>query len=148
MSPRVVPVRNFKSWLVLHEKRDKIILAIYRLSQKTRLFANDSKYRNITYRLKSFFSMNIDSRSLHQNKAPFGSDQLSKFRHFCTQKWPDDRNIFCCPSWRSNCAEHNGTKDRYQKRHWLMFELHHHSGPGLNASTRVYRWSSGKPDHG
>ena len=88
MSPGVVSDLDFVSWLVLHVKRGKIKMAIYRLSQKTWLFANEPKHRHIIYRWKLFFATSIDFRSLPQNKALFDSDLLAKFHHFTRKSVP------------------------------------------------------------
>ena len=45
-------------------------------------FVNDSKHRHIIDRWKAFFATIKNSRSVSQNNAPFGSNQLSKFCHF------------------------------------------------------------------
>ena len=60
----------------------KIYLSIHRQSQKTWLFTNDFKHRHIINRWKSFFSTSMNSRSLPQNEALFGSDSLAKFATF------------------------------------------------------------------
>ena len=45
-------------------------------------FAYVLKHRHIIYRLKVFLILSMDSRSLPQNKAPFASDQMTKFCRF------------------------------------------------------------------
>ena len=74
----------------------RIKVAIYRLSQKMWLFANDSKYRHIIYRWKLVFITRIDLRSFSQNKALVGSDQLLKFCHFAWKSVPTMQTL----SWQ------------------------------------------------
>ena len=63
--------------------------------KKMWLFTNDSKHRYIIYRWKSFFTMSIDSRSLPQNKALFGSNLLAKFCHLA---WKNVQTIWTLSS--------------------------------------------------
>ena len=58
------------------------------------LFINDTKHRHIIYRWKWNFSMSMNSRSLSQNKASFGLDQLIKFCHFAWKKCADYPSTF------------------------------------------------------
>ena len=64
--------------------------------EKCDFFVNESKYRHIIYYWKSFFTTSIDSRSLPQNRAPFGSNQLSKFCYFA---WKYASLIRALSSW-------------------------------------------------
>ena len=84
------------------------------------LFANDFKYRYIIYHWKEFFTTSKNLRSLSQNKAHFGSDQLTKFvisaqksmptiQHFRRELW--------VPLWREDFGGHFGIENcRYGGR--------------------------------
>ena len=66
---------NSKSQLVLHRNKVKLLTVnSYIVSKYVTFFANDFKYC-----WKEFFAMIKNLRSLPQNKASFGSDQLVKF---------------------------------------------------------------------
>ena len=79
------------------------------------LFTNDTKHKQIIYRWKVFFITSLNSRSLPQNKALFGSDLLVKFMilHKNAYQWSGHflrkRKV---PSWRGSWDESFGTKNR------------------------------------
>ena len=80
MSPRVVSDPDSESWLALHIKRCKFLIVNFTVCpEKMWLFANDFKHKQIIYFWKSFFVTSMNSGSLPQNKALFGSDPLTKF---------------------------------------------------------------------
>ena len=56
--------------------------------EKDEFFANNSKHRHIIYRWKLFITTSMNSRSLPQNNASFGLDQLSKLCHFARKSVP------------------------------------------------------------
>ena len=68
--------------------------------------------------------MSMNSRSLHENKASFGSDPLAKFTVFvqkCVQRSKHFRHEWRVSSWRGSCVEHDGTKDRHKK--WSLIDI-------------------------
>ena len=69
-------------------------LTIYKLSQKTWFWANDSKHKYIVYRWKLFFTTINISGFLPRNKALFGSAPLSKFWQFVSKSVFDNSVIF------------------------------------------------------
>ena len=69
-------------WSYTQNKAKFLTINSQTVSKNVTFFTKDFKHRYIIYHWKVFFSMSMESRSLLQNKAPVGSDQLSKFRYF------------------------------------------------------------------
>ena len=76
----VVSDANSEFRLALHTKQDKFFnYQFTNYLEKCDFFVNDSKHRHIIYCWIAFFTTIKNSRSLPQNKALFGLDQLVKF---------------------------------------------------------------------
>ena len=81
MSPEVVSVPDFEFWLALHAKRAAVKLALADYLKK-RDFLQMNLNIDILYIVGNHFFPRLTKRYRYSNKAPFGSDQLSKFCHF------------------------------------------------------------------
>ena len=80
---------DYESRLDLHVKRGKVLIVNFiDCLEKCDFFANESKFKKIIYCWKIFFFTSMNSRSLPQNMALFGSDQLVKFTVFVLKCMP------------------------------------------------------------
>ena len=97
------------------------------MSRKTWLFANKSKHKHIIYHWKLFSTTINNVRSLPQNMASFGSDQLSKFCQFVRKYVPP---IWVLSSW---------VEGAITKRRWRGVGLHLETTMGV-AGDEVSPW--------
>ena len=80
---------DFVSRLVVQAKRGKVKLTFSIVYLENYKFLQTTPNIDILYTVgKNFFSKSMDSRSLPQNKAPFGLNQLSKFCYFARKSLP------------------------------------------------------------
>ena len=89
---------DLKSWFrvpvgLARKTRQTLTINLIDCLKKHDFFVIDFKHRKIIYRWKVFFITSMNSRSLPQNKALFGSDQLTIFL-FYTKMCADNLSIF------------------------------------------------------
>ena len=85
--------------------------------EKYNFFANDFKHRHIIYYWKVFFTTSMNSTSLPQNEAPFGSDSLAKFVAFARKS---TSTIWTGSSWTKGTIVTRRSRETYWDQEMMV----------------------------